>query len=63
MGASEWEGREPDFHGVEMFWSHYGPERNHVMLEAAGFSIVADEIDASGGERHQMLLGRAIAFP
>jgi len=27
MGSSEWEGTEKDFHGAEMFWSHYGQKR------------------------------------
>ena len=58
MGASEWEGSEPDFHGASMFWSHFGPERNLSMLNAAGFTVDLDEIDTSGGERHQVLLGR-----
>jgi cyclopropane fatty-acyl-phospholipid synthase-like methyltransferase len=59
MGAGDWEGTEQDFHGVEMAWSHYGPERNRNILEAAGFRIELDDIDTSGGERHQVLLGLA----
>jgi 2-polyprenyl-3-methyl-5-hydroxy-6-metoxy-1,4-benzoquinol methylase len=57
MGASEWEGRE-DFHGVEMFWSHYGPEVNLELVENAGFDVVLDEIDEGAHERHQVLIGR-----
>jgi SAM-dependent methyltransferase len=60
MGAEDWEGTEPDFHGVEMYWSHFGPERNRSMLETAGFEVTLDEIDTSGGERHQVLLARAV---
>ena len=57
MGSSEWEGIE-DFYGVEMYFSHYGPEKNRDIIERAGFKIVLDEIDASGGERHQVVLAR-----
>ena len=59
MGADEWEGTEPDFHGAEMFWSHYGPETNRALVEAAGFRVEADEIDTAGGERHQVLIALA----
>ena len=61
MGADEWEGTEPDFHGAEMFWSHFGPEHNRSILRSAGFKIELDEIDTSGGERHQVLLARVQA--
>ena len=58
MGADEWEGAEANFRGVEMAWSHYGPEHNRAMIEAAGCSIDLDEIDTSAGERHQVLMAR-----
>jgi cyclopropane fatty-acyl-phospholipid synthase-like methyltransferase len=58
MGASEWEGSEV-FHGAEMFWSHYGPKRNRELLEAAGLTVLVDELDTSGGEEHQVLLAQA----
>jgi SAM-dependent methyltransferase len=57
MGAGEWEGEE-DFHGTPMRWSHYGPEKNRQLIESAGFEVLSDEIDDSGGERHQVLLAR-----
>jgi cyclopropane fatty-acyl-phospholipid synthase-like methyltransferase len=59
MGASDWQGTESDFFGAEMSWSHYGPARNREMVENAGFAVLLDEIDLSGGERHQVLLARA----
>ena len=58
MGASDWEGSE-DFHGAEMYWSHFGPVRNRELVEEAGFTVVMDEIDESGGERHQVILATA----
>jgi len=60
MGSSEWEGKEQDFHGVEMYWSHYNSKKNHIMLEKAGFEVLLDEIDGAGNERHQVLLARKI---
>ena len=58
MGSSEWEGQESDFHGVTMWWSHYGPEKNSTIIRNAGFRIILDEIDESGGERHQVVLAQ-----
>ena len=59
MGASTWEGTEPDFHGVQMYWSHFGPARNRALVEMAGFSVELDELDDPiPGERHQVILAR-----
>jgi SAM-dependent methyltransferase len=58
MGASEWEGTEPDFHGVEMYWSHYGPGENRRLIESAGLLVEVDDIFESNGERHQLILAR-----
>ena len=58
MGAGEWEGTEADFHGVEMYWSHFGAERNRELVEAAGLVVEVDEIDTSCDERHQVILAR-----
>lgn len=57
MGASEWQGTE-DFHGAQMFWSHYGPEVNLEIVRKAGFEILENIIDISGSEKHQVILGR-----
>ena len=42
IGSSEWEGKEQDFHGAEMFWSHYDSRKNREMVEEAGFEIIVD---------------------
>lgn len=60
MGSSEWEGTENDFHGAKMFWSHYGVRKNREIIKEAGFKILLDEIDNSGGEKHQMIIARKI---
>jgi len=58
MGAEDYEGKEQDFHGVEMYWSHFGSTRNRQLVDAAGFDIELAEIDNSGGEAHQVILAR-----
>jgi ubiquinone/menaquinone biosynthesis C-methylase UbiE len=55
IGHSEWEGTEK-YHGEEMFWSHYGPERSQRMIKQAGFEILLDKIIESGGEKHYWIL-------
>jgi cyclopropane fatty-acyl-phospholipid synthase-like methyltransferase len=59
MGSSNWEGTEV-FHGIEMFWSHFDAQTNRALVEDAGLRVELDEIDASGGEQHQVLLGLAL---
>lgn len=58
MGSSDWEGTADDFHGEKMFWSHYEPQKNKKLVKTAGFKIILDEIDTSGREKHQILLGQ-----
>ncbi len=58
MGSSDWEGTEDDFHGAQMYWSHFGKDKNRKLVEEAGFEIIEDEIDLSGGEKHQVILAR-----
>jgi cyclopropane fatty-acyl-phospholipid synthase-like methyltransferase len=58
MASSEWEGIEENFHGTEMFWSHYGTKKNRELVEGAGFEILLDTIDGVGGEHHQVILAR-----
>lgn len=62
MGASDWEGIE-DFYKTQMYWSHHGPEKNRKIIEEAGFEIIFDKIDTSGGEKHQIILARKITAP
>lgn len=57
MDAEAWEGSE-DFHGAKMFWSHFGAEKNKVLVEEAGFEIILNEIDTSCGEKHQVIIAK-----
>ena len=60
MGSSEWDGIDYffGFPGLKLYWSHYGPEKNREIIEKAGFEVILDEIDTSGGGRHQVILPR-----
>lgn len=60
MGSTDWEGKENDFFGGEMSWSHYDEKTNTQLVENAGFNILLDEIDPTGGEKHQILLAKKI---
>ena len=59
MGDREFEGRHV-MHGEEMWSSQFGTARNHQIVCEAGFEILMDEIDRSGGERHQIILARKL---
>jgi ubiquinone/menaquinone biosynthesis C-methylase UbiE len=59
MGDREFEGAH-DLHGVKMWSSQFGTAKNRKMVESAGFRIITDELDTSGGERHQVLLGQKL---
>lgn len=60
MGASDWEGKEDNFCGSEMYWSHYGAEKNKELIEEAGFEVVFSEVDDAGGEKHLVVLAKSI---
>lgn len=59
MGDREFEGTHI-LHGVPMWSSQYGTIKNRKLIEDAGFKILTDEIDLSGGERHQVILGQKL---
>lgn len=57
LGDQDFEG----FHellGTQMWSSHYGAKQNAELVEAAGFEILLNELDRSGGERHQYILAQ-----
>ena len=55
MGSSERQGTG-DFYGVDMYWSQYGPDKNREIIQKAGFEIILEETDATGTEKHQVIL-------
>jgi cyclopropane fatty-acyl-phospholipid synthase-like methyltransferase len=60
MGYGDWEGKNKDFFGGEMEWSYYDAEKNKAIIKKAGFEIIFNEIDNSGGEKHLIVIGRSI---
>lgn len=58
MGASDWVGKEDNFFGGEMEWSHYGAEKNEELVKAVGFEIILSEIDHTGDENHLVILAK-----
>ncbi len=59
MGDREFEGKHV-MHGEEMWSSQFGTTKNAQLVTGAGFEILLNEIDNSGGERHQIILARKI---
>ena len=59
MGDREFEG-EHQLHGATMWSSQYGTKTNRSLIEKAGFKVILDEIDNSGGERHQVILSQKV---
>jgi SAM-dependent methyltransferase len=57
MGDREFEGNH-ELYGAPMWSSQYGTAKNLQMVESAGFLILMNEMDNSGGERHQVILGQ-----
>jgi ubiquinone/menaquinone biosynthesis C-methylase UbiE len=58
LGHDEWEGIE-EYHGAEMFWSHYGPERSLQVIKKANFEILFDKFAESGEEKHYWILAKS----
>lgn len=60
LGAGEWEGSEDNFFGAKMYWSQNAPETNVKLLNETGFEILLNEIDETGGEKHNIILAKKI---
>ena len=43
---------EPDWLGVEMYFSHFSARRNRRVVEEAGFQVDEAEVRAEPGDRH-----------
>lgn len=55
MGDREFEGTH-HLHETMMWSSQFGTKKNRVLIEQAGFTILHEELDNTGGERHQVIL-------
>jgi ubiquinone/menaquinone biosynthesis C-methylase UbiE len=47
-----------DYMGVDMFWSHYDPDKSQSLITAAGFEIEFGRDVETGGEKHHWVLAR-----
>lgn len=59
MGDREFEG-EHELLGAKVWSSQFGTAKNRALVAAAGFEILIDELDRSGGERHQIILAKKL---
>ena len=59
MGVDDWEGKEDDFNGAEMYWSHYNSETNKKLVEDAGFKILEEQIITTDAKQ-QMILAQKV---
>lgn len=59
MGDHPFEG-EHALYGARVWVSQYGTAKNRQMVEKVGFEILLDELDNSGGERHQIILAQKL---
>jgi ubiquinone/menaquinone biosynthesis C-methylase UbiE len=57
LGPDEWEATEK-YHGTEMFWSQYAPEKALQLVKKAGFEIIFDNVLVRGGEKHYWIVAR-----
>ncbi len=59
MGDREFEG-EHIMYGEKMWSSQFGTAKNRKVVEEAGFRVLMDELDSSGGERHQIIMAEKL---
>lgn len=59
MGAQPLDDDWDEYHGVRMYWSHFGERVNRRLVEEAGFTLLRHGYVAeSGGSGHTFLLAR-----
>lgn len=61
FGDREYEGTH-ELHGQMIWSSQYGTVKNREMVVNAGFEIISEVLDNSGGERHQVILAKKLAI-
>lgn len=57
LGIEEWEGVE-EFHGKNMFWSHYSSKKSLKIIKNSGFKILFNKIIEDGNEKHYWIIAR-----
>lgn len=59
VSVASWAWEEFDqFKGVDMFWSHFDPDKSQSLITKAGFDIVFARDVETGGEKHHWVLAR-----
>jgi cyclopropane fatty-acyl-phospholipid synthase-like methyltransferase len=56
LGWTRWTGREKNWHGTSMFWSHADQETYHQWLLKAGFKIIRKRLVREGKGGHYQFL-------
>jgi hypothetical protein len=54
LGHGRWTGREKDWHGAEMFWSHVDHQTYFQWLEDAGFKVSRRKPIKEGKTAHEL---------
>ena len=47
-----------DYMGVDMYWSHFDPDKSQSLITEAGFDIIFARDVEAGGEKHHWVLAR-----
>jgi len=59
VSVASWAWEEfADYMGVDMFWSHYDPDKSRSLITSAGFDIEFGRDVEAGGEKHHWVLAR-----
>jgi ubiquinone/menaquinone biosynthesis C-methylase UbiE len=59
VSVASWAWEEfAEYMGVEMFWSHFGPDKTQSLITEAGFDIEFGRDVETGGEKHHWVLAR-----
>ncbi len=59
VSVASWAWEEfADYLGVDMFWSHFDPNRTESLITEAGFTIEFGRDVETGGEKHHWILAR-----
>jgi 2-polyprenyl-3-methyl-5-hydroxy-6-metoxy-1,4-benzoquinol methylase len=59
VSVASWAWEEfAEYMGVDMFWSHFGPDKTRSLITTAGFDIEFGRDVETGGEKHHWILAR-----
>lgn len=59
VSVASWAWEEfADYMGIDMFWSHFNPDKTRSLITDAGFNIEFGRDVETGGEKHHWVLAR-----